>query len=293
MATFTEISSPQNPRYKTWLKLLDSRGIKKNEQALVSGRSFIHEIVERYGDRIEAVIVRKKPDEPCGAALLDGLDVPQRCQIFALPSDMFAALDIYGIRGPILQISAPPPPAWNGELPLPRCNDDATNSAASAPRCSMTVFVPFQNPINLGTTIRSAAAFDAGVVLLKEAATPYLPKSLRASGPGIFQVPLFSGPGLEELSRMDLPVFALSPRGRSIYDFDFAKACRLNAGNADIGAGIGLVAGLEGPGLDDYWPEERRISIPMRSCVESLNASVSMSIAMAFFQAGLHRAGLD
>jgi len=48
---------------------------------------------------------------------------------------------------------------------------------------------------------------------------------------------------------------------------------------------MGLVAGLEGPGLDTYWPLEKRLSIPMSRQVESLNASVAMSIAMSFYRA--------
>ncbi|CAK7021551.1 MAG: hypothetical protein DELT_02425 [Desulfovibrio sp.] len=34
----TEISNAQNPRYKSWLKLLDGRGIKKQQTALIAGR---------------------------------------------------------------------------------------------------------------------------------------------------------------------------------------------------------------------------------------------------------------
>lgn len=242
-----EITSAQNPRYRSWLKLLDGRGIKKQEMALVAGRKVLDEYLEQFPERVLGVILKKADDAV-------GLRLPEGCPAFVLPYELFSELDIYGIREPILQVSAPPLPEWDGNLPN-----------------GLTVFLPFQSPINLGTTIRSAAAFGASVVLLREAAMPYLPKCLRASGPAIFQIPLFRGPGLEQLASYGhLPIFALSPKGENIFSFPFT----------DHG-GIGLVAGMEGPGLDDYWPEERRLSIPMAANVESLNASVAMGIAMA------------
>lgn len=243
----TEIVSAQNPRYKSWLKLFDGRGIKKQEMALISGRKVLDEYLHLFPERVLGVIVRKADD-------LAGLTVPAGCTVYLLPNELFAELDIYGIREPLLLASAPPLPEWDGTLPD-----------------GLTVFLPFQNPINLGTTIRSAAAFGASVVLLREAATPYLPKCLRASGPAIFQVPLFRGPSLEQLAKCgDAPIFALSPKGESLFSFPFAGR-----------ASIGLVAGMEGPGLDEYWPAEKRLSIPMAEHVESLNAAVAMSIAMA------------
>lgn len=249
----TEIISAKNQHYKMWLRLLDGRGIKKHELALVSGRKIIGEVLEQFPQRIKGIILRK-------AEQAQEITVPDECPVYLLPHDLFAALDIYGINGPILLVSAPPPPAWEHEM-LP----------------GLTVFLPFQNPINLGTTIRSAAAFGATVVLLKEAATPYLPKCLRAAGPAIFQVPLFQGPSLEELAACtELPIFALSPRGENIFSFEFSAHKNL-----------GLAAGLEGPGLDDFWPLEKRLSIPMNPQVESLNAAVAMSIAMATANAAI------
>lgn len=243
----SEITSSQNPRYKSWLKLFDGRGIKKQEMALIAGRKVLDEYLHLFPERVLGVIVKKAEDAA-------GLAVPAGCTVYLLPGELFAELDIYGIREPLLLVSAPPLPQWNGSLPP-----------------GLTVFLPFQNPINLGTTIRSAAAFGAAVVLLREAATPYLPKCLRASGPAIFQVPIFQGPSLGELASCgDAPIFALSPKGESIFSFPFAGK-----------ASIGLVAGMEGPGLDEYWPAKKRLSIPMAENVESLNAAVAMSIAMA------------
>ncbi|MDR1242440.1 MAG: RNA methyltransferase [Deltaproteobacteria bacterium] len=255
-----EIKSAQNPRYKTWLKLSDGRGIKKHAQALVAGRKFIEEILAFFPERVQGVLAARPELE---------LNLPANCPVYLLSAPLFATLDIYGIKEPVLLVSAPPPEAWpGGRMEQPLAETRGQYSQQTPAQSGLTVFIPFQNPINLGTTIRSAAAFGATAVLLREAATPYLPKALRASGPAIFQIPLYQGPSLAELAKLDLPIYALSPRGKNIFSFAFPPDA-------------GLVAGLEGSGLDAYWPEEKRLSIPMRGQVESLNAAVAMSIAMA------------
>lgn len=244
--TTLEITSPQNPRYKTWLQLLSARGIKKHGLALLYGRRFIDEVLEHYPEKV-AGIISTTAANPTGLS--------SSCPAYLLPGELFSALDIYGIKDSILLIHASELPIWDSKL------DDG-----------LTVFVPFQNPINLGTTIRSAAALGARVVLLQEAATPYLPKSLRASGPAIFQAPVFQGPSIKMLAALtDLPIFALALQGESVYTFPFPQR-------------MGLVAGAEGPGLEDFWPPDKRLTIPMHPRVESLNACVSMSIGMALYQ---------
>ena len=245
------ISSAQNHHYKSWRSLLDGRGIKKQQEALVSGLKIIRETLQMFSQRAKGLILR----HPAELNALAGAPLPAPetgFTIFQLTPELFTPLDIYGIDAPLLIISAPPLPAWSETLPQ-----------------GLTLFLPFQNPINLGTTIRSAAALDVPVVLLKEAASPYLPKSLRAAGPALFQTSLWQGPTLEELSRHSrrLPLYALSPAGRNIFQFDFPSNC-------------GLVAGMEGPGLTGEWPEEQCLSIPMRAGVESLNAAMAVSMAL-------------
>lgn len=244
--TFTEISSGQNPRYRHWLKLLDARGIRKTEEAVIAGRKVLEEILLQFPERISAVVAQRAED-------LTPLPLPPETPAYLVPPALFARLDIYGTKAPLLIIKAPPLPRWDETL-----------------RPGLTLFLPFQNPINLGTTIRSAAALGAEVVLLEEAASPYLPKSLRASGPAIFQTPIYQGPDLKSLAALagTLPLYALSPRGHNIYTFDFPDT-------------VGMVAGMEGPGLDDVWPATNRLSIPMQPNVESLNAAIAVGMGMA------------
>lgn len=249
----TEISSAQNPRFKAWLKLLEAKGIKKSQEALFAGRKFLKEMLTQHEEQLVGILFTD-------LAQLEGLELPDSCPAFLLPKTLFAQLDIYGTKAPLLLVRAPAFPVWDQKL------DNG-----------LTVFVPFQNPINLGTTIRSAAALGARLVLLEEAASPYLPKCLRASGPTLFGAKVLQGPSLSVLAELaDLPVYALALRGENLFSFNFPEK-------------MGLVAGPEGPGLEELWPEKNRLTIPMQGSVESLNATVCMGMAMACRMASLER----
>ncbi len=244
---YFEITSRQNQRYKNWLKALEGRGIKKTGEAILSGRKFLDEMLRLFPGHLLGIIV----SESCPL----GEKEKQLCgsfpPVYFLPDDLFGSLDIYGTFSPLLIIKAEKLPVWNEKI-----------------ETGLTLFLPFQNPINLGTTIRSAAALGARVVVLKEAANIYHPKTLRAAGPGFFKTEMFQGPCLAELAGYeDLPIYALSPRGANLFDFVFPDS-------------IGLVAGPEGPGLDEFWPVSKRLSIPMQPGIESLNAAASVDMAM-------------
>ncbi len=106
-----------------------------------------------------------------------------------------------------------------------------------------TLFVPFQDPENVGAVIRSAAAFEvARVVLLREAAHPFHPEAPRAAGPALFQVPLRHGPSLQDLASRHVPIIALATEGPEI-------------ASAPLPERFGLVPGVEGPGLPAHLRE--------------------------------------
>ncbi len=249
-----EIASNQNQRYKSWLKALEGRGIKKNGEAIFAGKIFLRETLELFPGRVLGILARKTEEVLSFISDKTNTSTPP---VYILPKELFANLDIYGTDAPLLLISAPEPEAWPENL-----------------EPGLTLFLPFQNPINLGTIIRSAAAMGASVVVLKEAANIYHPKTLRAAGPAIFQTKIWRGPDLPGLAKLiqetefsHLPIFALSPRGENLFKFKFPTT-------------LGLLAGPEGPGLDDTWPAANRLSIPMQAGVESLNAAAAVDMAM-------------
>ncbi|HUP45275.1 MAG TPA: RNA methyltransferase, partial [Thermoanaerobaculia bacterium] len=83
-------------------------------------------------------------------------------------------------------------------------------------RAPVVVLDGVQDPGNVGTIIRMAAAFDcAGVVLLPGCADAYAPKSIRASAGAILRVPVAHARAAD-LAGSGLPIFAADAQGAPI-----------------------------------------------------------------------------
>jgi TrmH family RNA methyltransferase len=120
----------------------------------------------------------------------------------------------------------------------------------------------------VGAVIRSAAAFGVSrVVMLEQAAHPFLPKSARVAGSALFRVPLFQGPSLDEFKVSDGPVVTLSPDGKDIGVYRFPDT-------------FCMVSGLEGSGLPENLREATALAIPIEPGVESINAALATGIAL-------------
>jgi 16S rRNA (guanine527-N7)-methyltransferase len=245
-----EIASQVNPTYKTWLRLTDGRQIRKLGQSILSGRKSVPEALERYPQEVMALLAIRSQD-------YEHLSLPSHLAIYHLRPEIFPELDHFGTGPPLLIVRAPEPAPWDPEKP----GD------------GVRLFVPFQDPVNVGTVIRTAAAMGVETVLLKQAANPYHPKALRASGPAIFAAQLLSGPSITEL-KSGPDFYALSPDGKDIRSLSPAPHP------------LNLVMGLEGPGLGKDWPLDRRLSIPMNPAIESLNAAAAAAVALALLTLG-------
>ncbi len=239
-----EVTSESNPTFKLARDLLTGRGIRKQGQALISGSRIVSEVLDRYRDHVEAWITNSVgPPPPAEAGSLIWL---------RLADPLFAEIDVSGTKSPILLVRTPEMPAW-----------DSTDWPQGC-----TLFVPFQDPENVGAVIRSAAAFGAArVVLLREAAHPFHPKAARAAGPALFQVPLLQGPSVKDLTSCDVPLISLDSEGENIATATFPDR-------------FGLVVGVEGPGLPNSLRNGPKLRIPIDPRVESLNAATSAAVAL-------------
>jgi TrmH family RNA methyltransferase len=120
-----------------------------------------------------------------------------------------------------------------------------------------------QDPGNVGTIVRLAAAFDAaGVVLLPGCADAYGPKAMRASVGAILSVPV-----------IEMTVDELLARGRPIFAAD-------RNGSSALPDGI-VVFGSEGQGLSDRLRSAAKlVRIEMSDRVESLNVAAAAAILL-------------
>ena len=236
------IESPDNRVFKQLAKTLDVRGIRKLERALVSGPKIVADVLRDSPELVEAWV--SAPSHPAPSNL------PSHAGWYELAPALFRKVDSAGTGTPLLLVKVPAIPTWSP--------DDIARGC--------TLLVPFQDPENVGAVIRSAVAFGvAHVVLLDEAAHPFHPKAVRASGGAVFAAKLFDGPPLHAVPDA-VPVVALSAGGRSIADFAFPDR-------------FVLLPGIEGPGLPERF-HSRALAIPMTGNVESLNAAAATSIAL-------------
>jgi 16S rRNA (guanine527-N7)-methyltransferase len=238
-----EVISQANPTFKLCRDLLGARGVRKHGRAMLAGPRLIAEVLAQASGQVEAWLTGCEGPPPPRA------DLPW----YRFSDDLFRALDSAGTHAPLLLVEVPSSTVWNDDEAWPE---------------GCTLFVPFQDPENVGAVIRSAAAFGvAQVVLLREAAHPFHPRSSRAAGPALFQVPLRLGPSIRELTTRHAPLIALATEGPELAAEPWPER-------------FGLVVGVEGPGLPDALRLGPRRRIPMAPGVESLNAATAAAIAL-------------
>lgn len=244
-----EITSESNTTFKLFLKLTKARGIKKHRAALLSGPKQVQEVLREFPEQCAGIIFS---DHHKSLPEFFAEDKPS----YRLSPDLFRQIDLYDTGRPVLLVDAGPFPRWSDESWPSGC----------------TLCIPFQDPANVGAVIRSAAAFGVSrVVMLKEAAHPFLPKSLKVAGSNIFRVPIFEGPSLYQLRVTGVPVITLSPQGKDVDNHVFPDS-------------FCLIPGLEGPGLPDHLRHTTALSIPMKPGVESLNSAMATGIVLYLWQ---------
>ncbi len=132
------------------------------------------------------------------------------------------------------------------------------------------------DPGNVGTLLRTAAAFGATVVSI-DGADPFGPKAVRASAGGCYRTPV------HRLTGADVSVDALRGAGRVVLGLAADGERTIAEVAADIPtAGAVLVVGSEPTGLRPRVSAaiDVLVRIPMAPGVESLNVAAAGAIAM-------------
>ncbi|MGH2863410.1 MAG: TrmH family RNA methyltransferase [Solirubrobacteraceae bacterium] len=125
------------------------------------------------------------------------------------------------------------------------------------------------DPGNVGTVLRSAAAFGASCVALGAgSADPFSPKAVRASMGAIFDVPVAHATP-DHLPGMTIALDAKAPR-------TLAEVAAELPGDAELS----LLVGAERAGLPDEVLAAALMSARVPIATESLNAGIAASIAL-------------
>lgn len=138
-----------------------------------------------------------------------------------------------------------------------------------------------QDPGNLGTMLRSAAASGAtGVIILPNTVDVTNPKTLRSAMGANFMLPIVEATVpqcLEELGRRGISLVTTGGGAQIPYDcLDWTRP-------------VAVVVGNEGAGVSQEMENaaDTTVTVPMARNVESLNAAVAMSVI--FFEAARQR----
>lgn len=237
-----EITSFDNKTFKTWKELLTSKGIKKNNRALVQGKIVVHEYFKNFYDTDIEILFTKDHGFPG--------NLGPKTRAFLLSDELFQELNVTGVAYPMLCVPI------KEIKPMP----ESLNEPAQ-------VYLPLGDPKNLGGAIRNCLAFGVEtVVLLKEAAHPFHPQAIKASSGACFQLQLWNGPETKDLNIKNLHV--LDGSGQATHKIKWPNP-------------LHLLVGEEGQGPpENILKKATAVSIPISSKIESLNANQALGIAL-------------
>jgi RNA methyltransferase, TrmH family len=259
------ITSRNNPRLREAARLIaSSRDRRKAGRCVLEGEHIVAVYVARYGTPETMIVTDEALARPDVRTLVDRH--PDRAVI--VPATLFDEMASLPAGVGVLAV-----------VPAP---------AAGAPTLAdfSLMLDDVQDPGNVGSMLRSAAAAGVAQVLLsKQCAFAWSPKVLRAGQGAQFCVAIRED--------VDLPAWAKAYRasggevvaavatgGASLYAAPLAGRVALAVGNEGAGLSAALVA-----------LSTRQVTIPMHGGVESINAAAAAAVLL--FECARQRAAAD
>jgi len=249
------ISSPQNPRFREAVRLVESaRERRKSGRCVLEGEHLIDVYVDRVGPPETLIVVEDALARPALANLAERV---AQSDVLIVSARMFAGVAVLPPDIGALAVVRTPPP----DIP------------PAARFCLLLEDI--QDPGNVGTILRTAAAAGvAQVWLSKGSAFAWSPKALRAAQGAHFLTTIVEGVDLVGWSAGFRAgggrVAALvAHRGDDLYATKLEWPLALAVGNEGNGLSDALSAGA------DY-----RVTIPMSAGSESLNAAAAAAVVL-------------
>jgi TrmH family RNA methyltransferase len=249
----TVLRSRGNPRVRHWSKLTrDGRYRKEKRRALREGPHLLAALLDS-GRRPLALLATE-------SALRDR-EMSSLAGRAGLPATLLSESVFRAI------VDAQTPPGIAAEIEIPRGRPD---SAASC------IFLEgVQDAGNVGTIIRSAAAFGLGSVVADRAcADPWSPKVLRAGMGGHFALQIDVASSLQaELERFQGRVVCAVPKAGE----DLAKA--------DLSGRLGWLFGSEGKGVTTALQQKAALKLTIATAAGTESLNVAAAAAICLFEA--------
>lgn len=247
---YQHISSRDNPLFKQ-LKALSSsaRERRSTGKILLDGAHLLQSYLETFGEP-ELLVVSE------GEIALDVLHLLDRLaeiRTITMPASMFAAISPVTTPTGVLALVRTPllMPPEQAEFVLMLEN--------------------IQDPGNMGSMLRNAAAAGVDIVYLSEGCTEaWSPKALRGGQGAHFVLPIVEYVDLaHQLQRFKGTAFATAMHGESLYAQDLTGA-------------VAFLIGNEGAGLSQELLDaaQIKVTIPMPGKVESLNAAAAAAVCL-------------
>ena len=248
-----KVTSRENPAFKAMAKLVAKSSERKRlGLSLIEGDHLLAAYLDSGATPEEIVVSHRALDDPRLARLVERA-APARVTL--LSDALFDSLS--GVESPtgiITCVRTPP----------------GTRAPATAPL--VLLLEDIQDPGNVGTLLRCAAAAGAGHVLLSSrCAFAWSPKVLRAGMGAHFALNIIEDAALDE--------FVGTYRGTSIALSADADASIFDL---DLRGPVAFIVGNEGAGVSEPLKvaATRRARIPMPGRMESLNAGVAGAICL-------------
>ncbi|MFC5402986.1 TrmH family RNA methyltransferase [Cohnella soli] len=263
------IESISNPKVKAWAKLLERKHRDREGKFLLEGVHLVKEALEA-GWPLEAVVFDEGSDVLEQFETYVGSDESGRTRWYPVSPEVISKCSETGTPQPIFAVAFKRQPS---EVAL----------FGAGERGLVVVLDGVQDPGNVGTIVRSAAASGAtAVVLGKGTVDMYNPKTIRSTMGALFHVPVLEADLsllLPQAANRGAAVVGTSLQAaQSCYDYDFRRD-------------VWLVFGNEGAGMSEAVSTfaHANVIIPMTGRAESLN--VAMAATVLLFEAQRQRMG--
>lgn len=252
--SFKHIVSHDNPVFKHLKKLADNARERRSEgQTLLDGVHLIEAYMAAFGEPT-MIIIPEGQSSVEATGLIQSLE---HISTMMLPTLMFAELTPVSKAIGVLALVTIP------QIAIPE-----------QPKFAL-MLEDIQDPGNLGSMLRTAAASGAEVVYLSTGCTDaWSPKALRGGQGAQFVLPIIERADLVvALENFDGNSYATTMQGESLYAQDLSQPTAFVIGNEGAGLRKHTVAAAT-----------KSITIPMmeihRGSVESLNAGAATAVCM-------------